>query len=79
MVSSASLEASFTGDENTVRDLLLHRLAYFDIYDSCSLTALHLTTNNIHSHLMIVLLASVCNVNQFSADSLTSLIPTFLL
>ena len=79
MASSTLLEAAFTGDESTVRDLLLHRLAYVDVCDSRGLTALHLATYNLHLNLMNTLLDSGCNVNQFSDDGLTPLALAFLL
>ena len=73
------LEAAFTGDESTVRDLLLHRLAYVDVCDSRGLTALHSATYSLHLNLMNILLDAGCDVNQFSDEGLTSLALAFLL
>jgi hypothetical protein len=72
-------ELSYYGHEKDVRHLLMQRLVYVDVCDSQGLTALHLSTYNLHINIINILLDFGANVNQLSDDGLTSLAIAFLL
>ncbi|CAF2648550.1 unnamed protein product [Rotaria sp. Silwood2] len=51
-------EVAFNGQENDLRDLLIHRLAYVDVWDSHGLAALHFATYIVYINVIDILLNS---------------------